>query len=191
MSDYISLMSLYQYDNSLFDGMEIPPEIDSETVISTLLAQTAEMEVIYPDFMTMKYMLEIFSRARYHSWERLYAVLTYDYNPLYNKDGTVEETVQNQNTGTSQSNAGGVMDHKVTAYNADQPRLSTSDENNTSGTFSSQADGLQTTTRREYGNIGVTTSQQMLKEEIEIRASYDMAHLITAEIKREFCLMVY
>lgn len=46
-------------------------------------------------------------------------------------------------------------------------------------------------TRREYGNIGVTTSQQMLQAEMELRSRFNMYEIITQEYKERFCLMVY
>lgn len=41
-----------------------------------------------------------------------------------------------------------------------------------------------------YGNIGVTTSQQMLKEELEIR-KYNIYNMIADMIISEFCILIY
>lgn len=42
-----------------------------------------------------------------------------------------------------------------------------------------------------YGNIGVTTSQQMLTEEIEVAKIIQVANIIIESFKKRFCLMVY
>lgn len=41
-----------------------------------------------------------------------------------------------------------------------------------------------------YGNIGVTTSQQMLKEEIEVRKN-NIYNMIADMVIQEFCIMIY
>lgn len=46
-------------------------------------------------------------------------------------------------------------------------------------------------TGRTHGNIGVTTSQQMLESEIELRNKYNIMDIIINDFLREFCLRVY
>lgn len=41
------------------------------------------------------------------------------------------------------------------------------------------------------GNIGVTTSQQMLQQEIDIAAALNVIPIITRSFKERFCLLVY
>lgn len=43
---------------------------------------------------------------------------------------------------------------------------------------------------RAYGNIGVTTNQQMLAEERK-HLAFDMLDLIIGDFKKEFCIMIY
>lgn len=191
MSYYMSLMSLYKYDDSLFDDMSFPVGSDAEAIISTILASTAELEVIYPDFDTMQFMLGIFSRSRLDAWQKIFDTLHQYYNPLWNKEGTIEEVIHNLSNAESSNNAEAETEHKVMAYNDTTARDASKDLSRSGANASTTADGTQQTTRKEYGNIGVTTSQQMLKEEVEIRSSYDIAHLIAAEVKREYCLMIY
>lgn len=42
-----------------------------------------------------------------------------------------------------------------------------------------------------YGNVGVTTSTQMLVSEIDARAKFDFDSIVIREFKKRFCLMVY
>ena len=109
----------------------------------------------------------------------------------FSVDGTIEEYVRTSNDGRSESSTGAQTDGYVTAYNDDVPRQSTRDTATSNGTFTSEAQGDQTTTRREYGNIGVTKSSELVRDEVVLRASYDITHIISADIKRRFCLMVY
>lgn len=41
-----------------------------------------------------------------------------------------------------------------------------------------------------YGNIGVTTSQQMLEQEIDV-AKHNIIEIIIADFKKEFCVCIY
>lgn len=44
---------------------------------------------------------------------------------------------------------------------------------------------------RVHGNIGVTTSQQMLQSEVDLRTNTNIYDIITEEFKNRFCIMVY
>lgn len=44
---------------------------------------------------------------------------------------------------------------------------------------------------RIHGNIGVTTAQQMITEEIELRVKYDIYRIIAREFEREFLVQIY
>lgn len=42
-----------------------------------------------------------------------------------------------------------------------------------------------------YGNIGVTTSQKMLQDEIDVRFNNNFYDIISSQFKLEFCVMIY
>lgn len=88
----ISLLGLYNYDNTVLDGLKLPAELDRDVVCDNLLMETAELEILYPDPNILKYMIEIWSKRRLQIWQDLYDSTHYDYNPLWNKDGTITET---------------------------------------------------------------------------------------------------
>ena len=48
-----------------------------------------------------------------------------------------------------------------------------------------------TRTSRIHGNIGVTTSQQMLEQELEIAPKLNIMNIIIESFKNRFCLLVY
>lgn len=48
----------------------------------------------------------------------------------------------------------------------------------------------ETLTRRETGNIGLTTTQQMIREQREV-AEFNLYAYITQAFKKQFCVMVY
>lgn len=70
----------------------------------------------------------------------------------------------------------------------------TTTSNNTTGSTTNNEDYLQNTTGlhtgRTHGNIGVTTSQQMLQAELDV-AKFNIVQQITDLFLQEFCIMIY
>ena len=52
-------------------------------------------------------------------------------------------------------------------------------------------DDTHTRTSRIHGNIGVTTSQQMLEQELQISEKINIYNYIVNEFKQRFCIAVY
>lgn len=166
MSATLSLLGLYQYNDKLFDGLRVPEGVDRETLINNLLTETAEFEIIYPDPEFMQSMIVAWSTKELPIWEKLEKTLHYDYDPISNFDRHEEST----NTGESLG--------KVAGYNA-------TDLVNSSGASTDVK-----RTARIWGNVGVTTTQQMIGEERKV-SEFNISDYIIDSFKRRFCLLVY
>lgn len=230
MSATLSLMGLYEFDDKLFDGFNYPTEFTPEernTLIDNLLLETAELELLYPDAHFMAIAIRAWTKKELPVWEKLLATTKLEYNPIWNKDGTVTETITGKHqtdgsggttrkdsytdTGIGES-AGSVNNgttHKVSGYNLgsgtatdwEQSDNGSSSESQNS-TLQHKAEGSdthtstetgsteQTLTRKEQGNIGVTTTQAMIKEERDIDKFNIMDYIIDS-FKKRFCLLVY
>ena len=46
---FLTVMGLYNFDNTLLDSMVYPEGIDGEMLKNDIILETAELEVIYPD----------------------------------------------------------------------------------------------------------------------------------------------
>lgn len=186
MNSTISILGLYNADPSLFDDMSLPEAIDREKVISGILLKCSELEILYPDHDYMKNALRIWSAYRVSVWQSLYDTTQYEYNPIWNKDGTITET-ESRNTSSSASGSG-TGQQAVKAFNesnwADHTKNTTSNE-----AASSETEGI-TRERKEQGNIGITTTQQMIKEEREV-SEFNVIQYIIDDFQNEFCLQVY
>ena len=166
MPGTLSLLGLYQYNKQLFDGLRIPKGIDKETIVQNLLAETAEFEIIYHDPEFLANMIAVWSAKELPVWEELENTRHYDCDPISNYDRNEEST----NTGESLG--------KVAGYNA-------------TGLVNSS--GASTDVKRKarmWGNIGVTTTQQMIEEQRSVVKFNIMDYIIESFIKR-FCLLVY
>lgn len=166
MPGTLSLLGLYQYNEQLFDGFRIPTGVDKDILVQNLLAETAEFEILYPDPEFMANMISVWSAKELPVWEELEQTLHYDYDPISNYDRKEEST----NTGESLG--------KVAGYNA-------TDLVNSSGASTDVK-----RTARMWGNIGVTTTQQMIREQREAVRFNISDYIIESFIKR-FCLLVY
>lgn len=280
-------LGMYNYNPNLFELLELPEGVDKESCIDNILLETCDLELLYPTYQHMHDFIGLWSKVNQNRWNALWKVLTAEYNPIWNKDGTVTETetttgkeattgskkgtnTQNTTQDTTGSNtskttlAGKTSDnrtiagtetrdlagsetgstsnnstHNVAGFDNDTLHASYSDNssgtdsNNTtdtgtikndtadtnkgtrdettdvtgsttenitgtlSGSTSEDTTGTSDTTgtrkyeRIEQGNIGVTTTQAMILEEIELRLQNDFYCYIVDSYKQKFCLGVY
>lgn len=106
-----SITTLYNYDPTIFEGFRVPETLDRETVIAELCLQLAELSLVYPSPSTMKTAIKLWTDIHYKEWEDLEKTLYYEYNPIWNVDGTeIEERALNnlhKRTGTDTVKASG------------------------------------------------------------------------------------
>lgn len=178
MPGTMSVNGLYQYDNTLFDNMVIPPAMNKAAMINYIIAECAELEVLIPNPETLKVMIESWSLSRLHSWIRLYESTVQDYNMIHNYDR--HEEWKDHGDGTS--GASGTM--SKAGYNSGS--MIPIEASGSTGEVHNDT----THEGHLYGNIGVTTAAQMLQGERDINA-YDVYMAITDEFKRKFCVCVY
>lgn len=138
-------------------------------------------------------------------WKKIYDALMTEYNPLENysmeeertPDLTEEET-QNEKSDVKTSRETSAT-NSYKGFNADAPvtinKTDGQEDVETSGakldneiTKSTTHTGTETLTRS--GNIGVTTSQQMLQSEFEVR-QYDFYKMMYNDIDSLLCLSIY
>ena len=230
MSATVSLLGLKRLNDGILGELVVPDGVDVELVKNNLLAETAELEVIYPDAIFMQAMIGMWSAKELPIWERLYKTTLLEYNPIENYDRMeewteAEDTKKNteadatgtsrtdtDGTSTRQSNTDGVINDQkyVSAYNEieftpTERDNNTQNEKNESeqkdvGTVAVKTSAENTTDEignrnllrkgRAHGNIGVTTSQQMIEAERDV-ALYNIIDVIINSFKNRFCLQVY
>ena len=167
----MSLLGLYNWDNSIMDGLRIPEVVDKQVLINNLLRECAELEVLYPQPDAMKFFIREWSNERLPVWEKLARTLNFEYDPISNYDR--REEWDNESSGEGEADTAG---YNSAGADVPEARSSTRSTGKTSG--------------RAYGNIGVTTTQQMIEEERRV-SDFDMDHVIIQEFKKTFCLLIY
>ena len=138
-------------------------------------------------------------------WKKIYDALMTEYNPLENysmeevrtPDLTTDETQNEKTDITTERETSASNSYK--GFNATDPVLvNQTDGDETTTTTGAKADnevskkieqtGTETLTRA--GNIGVTTSQQMLESEFKVR-QYDFYKMVYNDIDSVLCLSIY
>ena len=87
----VDLIGMYNYDKTVLDLMQIPEALDRDAFIDNLLMETAEMELLYNNVGFLKQAIGSWSKKNITVWNSLYDTTQYEYNPIWNKDGTIIE----------------------------------------------------------------------------------------------------
>lgn len=206
----LTILGLYEYGqfkkDDLFKNIPEMTGIDRDLLINNILEKSASFECIYPEYDYMVFSIGIW----WKKWERTFTkwvkALSIKYEPLNNFDRYEDYTDKGRYTenGKTTDGVNGSTEaiaentQEVTAYNSDELRVK--DRNTSSGTTKTKTDATSNTENEKinasyhkghlYGNIGVTTSQQMLQSELDI-SRFNLIEQITDIFLQEYCIMVY
>jgi len=250
MKARLSILGMYNYDNTIFDDFQLPERIPRNMFLNNLLLECAEFGCIYPDTDFFKTALKSWSEMELSTWNWLLDTQHYDYNPIWNVDVHDSERVDNKETrnlqgtnnetrdlaGTNNNtknltttdtgtvntkfsdsdiqevdvnafNSGSATRRETTTTRYGKNELETRNlSSNTSGTDNYQSTDTGTdnytstdtgtidnNNKREFykrGNQGVTTTQQMIREE-QALAKFNIDDYIINEFKKRFCILIY
>lgn len=221
----LTVEGLYNYDNTLFDGFNVPDGLVKQIAIDNILMRTRELEILYPDFTYLKNRIAIWSNKYQINWKKLYDTTVLEYNPIENydrmedwadtddetstsaRDNTRNTTNSVKSTSTNEiMNSVNVTDQN-TAFNsglADHAKQITDGDTTENGNITNTETGKDTEnesvnggrtgkhtrTGRAHGNIGVTTSQQMIQSERDL-VVFNLYDVIAESFIENFCLLVY
>lgn len=204
----LSILGLYNFDDSIFDNFALPTDLvqDKDTLINNLIMECAEFEVLYTDPDFIKAAIGTWSNKMLPIWEKQYATTQFNYDPISNYDrnetwtDTDSRIIENNRTPnlTNTFSNGRVITDKQNSFenagfvDATQTETSGNDVSTTIGTDNNveMHSGNVVRTGHAYGNIGVTTSQEMIEQEREI-VKYNMFDIIIDNFQERFCLMIY
>ena len=218
----MDLIAAYNYDPSILDLLEIPSELDRGTLIDNLLMETAEREIIYSNLGFLKQAIGSWSKKNLSVWEELYKTQHYEYNPIWNKDGTVIELETRDLKGSDHTTdntdrVDNLQDKEtrdlkdetlesVYGFNSssDAPankveaKYTGNDTNDHTGrqdidrTFDKATTDTGTVKheRTEQGNIGLTSTQDLIRQQQEL-VKFNLMDYIIDDFSKKFCLGVY
>ena len=243
----VTMIGLYDYDPTLFEGAEFPEGIDKDLAVETILLRCGESPALYQSAPFMKMKVTNTARKWYNNIEHMLRAINENYDPLHNYDRfeewtetdkksettnhseTVKDTsktesketndIESDKTGSSHDNVSKTTVNEVSAFNSNdyQPSNKTT-ENGQNGSSNNEAISTQSTNEQSgsgennrdvkgdnkyetdnnlshnahlYGNIGVTTSQQMLESEFKLRQNINIYDVIAEIFFKELCIYIY
>ena len=259
----VTLFGFYNYDNSLFDGVQLPDGLDRDILINEILKNSGDLYPYHQHPGMLKLNITFWFSRKHYDFLQMYNALRAKYNPIENYDryeefnrnyvnsgsdktsteldstNTTTHTGTDENaktgtdaaaktgTDTSETTNNSTTEKGVSAYNetgytnrekdtteqhstttqtyntTDTLTHNTKDTSTYNNTVKSSSSGGDSSTieygskRSEdennhiHGNIGVTTAQQMITEEINLRMKFDLYELIAMQFEHEFLIQVY
>lgn len=191
----MTLYGMYQYDPTLFDGVVLPDGMDKTLMVNQIIRQSGDLFPYYQVPPQVKTAITEWFTRRKGNFAKLWQGFTAEYNPIENYDRQ-EDSTETPNITHTLSNSGqdaSTNEADVQGYNGTDyvpnSRTKSSGTSSTNGTDTES--GTRTYTSRIHGNIGVTTSAQMLEGELALRKSMDIYALIAAEFETDNLIQVY
>lgn len=148
------------------EGSEI--EFSADTLLAALINRGASFCVLYPD----PDYFQLMNGAWWDRWkgafEKWFTALSLEYNPIENYD-RIENWTDSGESG-SEISSSGTTEGQVSAF--DSSSYSPHDKEINSSGSEASASNTDEHEGRIHGNIGVTTSQQMLESEMVLQQKW-------------------
>ena len=203
----LNLWNMLQANPTLFDGIELPERLESDDVVNAILLEGAQLAPIYGDPGLLHEMILHYFHTRLWVHQQLVDLLDLEYDPISNYDRTEtssdtdggSKTINRSRMSAAHSETSGSASRDVSAY--DSSTMQPSEASTTGGESGSfgvdhghdteSTTGTRSHTSRIKGNIGVTTSQQMIESSVELMGIMDVYRYISLDFIHTFCIMVY
>lgn len=149
MRAYLTTLGMYLYNQTLFDNMAVPDRLDKSELVGKILLDTADMEVVLPDYNAFKDAINLWSRIKLPTWEKLIDTTELEYNPIHNYDRTEERgtedvrnvTRDNVEKTTTSSTSMEDVDEKANTSGTEGGTSTTSENSTKNGTHTSHTTG--------------------------------------------------
>lgn len=182
MSATVSLLGLKRLNEGILGELVVPEGVDIELVKDNLLAETAELEVIYPDAIFMQAMIGRWSTKELPVWDKLYKTTLLEYNPIENYDRTemwtedenTSKNLDSEATGSSDTTTDGNSKREGGTDTTTGTSKAVSAYNEVNFTPTEQVNVIAQTVDRENsfneGNIKVRSKDGLISDETGKRA---------------------
>lgn len=199
----ITLWGFYNFtDKTLFDGAVMPEGIERQEIVDLIMIECGDLYPYYQQPAYLQMQINNFFKRKKYNFDKMVAALNAEYDPLENYDrkedwtdifkehveGEAHDETHNDSTGSSTS--------KISAMDSDELVNDTGGDShnvgNSNATTSNEADRNNDSvhTGRVHGNIGVTTSMQLIKEELDLR-KFDVMEQIVRAFEKDIIVQIY
>lgn len=211
LMDLVAIGNIYGYDDKgIWKDADIDDRINKDILIVEIMKSCASSEPLMNTFQSFKMISDGFFAKWKYQIGKLLDTQEFDYNPIWNKDGTTKyiksnerdrvENVEDDYGETNNRNINSTNTNNVSAYDSttyqphDQDITSTSDDDTIKSERNrdtKESEGFaENYTEIQQGNIGVTTTQSMIKEEQSLY-EFNIYEWIVNKYRNELFLRVW
>lgn len=207
----MNLNNIIQYNPDWFELAVLPSGIDKQTLKETIIFRCGLLTPIYGEPGLFEKFVGHWFAKQYNNIERLISLYAAEYDPLRNYDRTEEydgtdtdrlqhgkvttNNLSEGHTGTDQTERQTSAMNEITYQPDNHEDLIHGETITNTGTVTDSGTDVTTKTINHdnhiYGNIGVTTSQQMWIQENELLRDHNIYNEIAILFENEMMLGVY
>lgn len=202
-----TLWGIYQIYPDLFDNCPFPEGEDINTLIDIIMSHSGMLLPWHQQPDHLKSSIQIWFTRKEPGFSKLFSAMKAAYNPIENydrmEDSTETPDIAYTKTGghsnTQTPDLTTTDNSSTSAYNSTTYQPAGQNTQTQQGTVKDKFDydneqtkesGTRTSHSHIHGNIGVTTSQQMIRQELELRV-VDIYETIAKMFEEEFLIQVY
>lgn len=188
----ITLLEQVTWNPDLFKDIVLPEKIipHMETVINQIMADNANLKCAYPHPQMFKQMVDHFFKSRLTEFTRMYETVIADYDPIENYN-RYEDSNDTSGGGFTDTNGGSnTTVNEVSAMNSGGFQNDDKSTTTLGTTYTRKNDGRYTHHSRIHGNIGVTTTQQMLESERKL-LEFNYFKYVSSKFAEDLMIRVY
>lgn len=191
--NWTNLIAWYGYDE-IFKDIKLPTLINKELLLNNIISKIDILTPIYVDMPILNLKIQNFFLTNYDIYDRLSKAFKLEYDVIENYDRIEESTTkenENSNLNTTNKNNFENID-SISAYDSNSFTNSNKNASNNTeqNTSTNNVDKNTIISSRIHGNIGVTTSQQMLESELKLRPKMNIYEIISNDFMNEFSLAI-
>lgn len=206
-STIFDVMSQNADNEYIWSEIDLDTRIDKNALIATIIDKAKDARVRYMYISTFKFFTEQFFIRWKYQIGKLLDTLEFEYNPIWNKDGTIkeergeernreqkiEDTINETGKETNNRSYNSTDTGNEAPFNTDSYHTKTQDIvngnedstiNNTRDTDRDTATNENESTRElivrtETGNIGITSTQELIREEQALYKDFNIYEWIS------------
>lgn len=190
----LTLMGMLSYQNDLLKGLQVPG-CSSEMIYETIVMKMGDLYPYYQVPPVLKKLIAVWSLQHQMEWEKIYKSLMAEYNPIENYDR--QESWEDNSNGVTEFSNTGHSDSTDTMNKSGFNTDGFSPDSQAVGVSNSNTGGngkninVSSHSGRVHGNVGVTTNQQMIESEINLRTRFNLLDYVCGQFEKTFMVQVY
>lgn len=186
----MNLANLYDWDSTIFENMIWPNGVNKELAVQNIIFHGGLLTPVYGEPSFLKKINETWSKIHLDDFTRYWNALHQEYNPIENYDRITNGSRAIIDDGSYNNHNNGDSTNTVAPFNSNSWNNSDKNEIDNNSNGSSTNDRREGYGERVHGNIGVTTTQQMIEQELKLceRNFYDY---VADKYINDMCLGVW